>query len=201
MIYLHCLRWLEDPTRERGDLKLKKTKQVIEIFVRGRRYDWNQAWKNMKSAGAIGQLPQPGGIVYSSTVPPLPYRSPGVEPLSPLPPDIEIRTLSAGSLPDFSTPVECATQPSSGSINIPAHGLVSRDRTHTRQKISSCSSDNTRSLIQVPSNHRSDISNEWMRDMIERIWIDWTILLPIGKLVSMTIGMYPNIVSPHSRLA
>lgn len=67
MIYLHCLCWLEDPTRKKGDLKLKKTKQVIEIFVRGRKYDWNQAWKNMKSAGAIGQLPQPGGIFIDGT--------------------------------------------------------------------------------------------------------------------------------------
>lgn len=61
-IYLHCLRWLEDPTRKKGDLKLKRTKQKIEVFVRGRTYDWNKAWKNMKSAGAIGQQPKPGGM-------------------------------------------------------------------------------------------------------------------------------------------
>lgn len=62
IIYLHCRSWLEDPTREKGDLKLKRTKQNIEVVVRGRTYSWDQAWKSMKSAGAIGQLPQPGGI-------------------------------------------------------------------------------------------------------------------------------------------
>jgi hypothetical protein len=67
IIYLHCLCWLEDHTRKKGDLKLKRTKQDIEIVVRGRTYSWNQAWKNMKSAGAIGQLPQPGGIFIDRT--------------------------------------------------------------------------------------------------------------------------------------
>lgn len=60
-IYLHCLPRLEDPTRAKGDLKLKRTTKETEIIVRGRKYSWKQAWKNMKSAKAIGQLPQPGG--------------------------------------------------------------------------------------------------------------------------------------------
>lgn len=67
IIYLHCLCWLEDPKRKKGDLKLKRTKQDIEVVVRDRTYSWNQAWKNMKSAGAIGQLPQPGGIFIDRT--------------------------------------------------------------------------------------------------------------------------------------
>lgn len=60
-IYLHCLPRLEDPTRMKGNLKLKRTKQNTEVIVRGRRYNWDQAWKNMKSAKAIGQLLLPGG--------------------------------------------------------------------------------------------------------------------------------------------
>lgn len=46
---------LEDPKRRRGDLKLKRTKKKTEILFHGRRYTWDQAWKNMKSAKAVGQ--------------------------------------------------------------------------------------------------------------------------------------------------
>lgn len=71
-IYLHCLTRLEDPTRLRGDLKLKRTKKKTEIIVRNRPYTWDKAWKNMKSAGAIGGLPQLEGklvdISYSIVV-------------------------------------------------------------------------------------------------------------------------------------
>lgn len=72
MIWQHVQPYLEDPTRPRGDLKLKRTKGTINISVHGRVYNWDQAWKNMKSAGAVGQ----------------PYR----DPISPLPPDILIET-------------------------------------------------------------------------------------------------------------
>lgn len=57
-IYLHCLTRLEDPSRLRGDLKLKRTIKETEIIVRNRPYTWDKAWKNMKSAGAIGGLPR-----------------------------------------------------------------------------------------------------------------------------------------------
>lgn len=60
-IYLHCVARLEDPTRAKGDLKLKRTKMETEIIVRGRQYSWDQAWKNMKSAKAIGQELKLGG--------------------------------------------------------------------------------------------------------------------------------------------
>ncbi|KAL1869152.1 hypothetical protein Daus18300_005689 [Diaporthe australafricana] len=60
-IYQHIIPRLEDPTRPKGDLKLKRTKTRTEVIVRGRKYTWDQAWKNMKSAKAIGQLPRPEG--------------------------------------------------------------------------------------------------------------------------------------------
>lgn len=60
-IYLHCRTRLEDPTRTRGDLKLKRTKKKTEIVVRDMLFTWDKAWKNMKSAGAVGQLPESGG--------------------------------------------------------------------------------------------------------------------------------------------
>jgi ornithine carbamoyltransferase len=66
-IYLHCLPRLEDPTRVKGDLKLKRTKLGTEVIVRGRKYNWDQAWKNMKSAKAIGQLLLPGGRLWAIT--------------------------------------------------------------------------------------------------------------------------------------
>lgn len=57
-IYLHCRTRLEDPTRTRGDLKLKRTRKKTEIVVRNILFTWDKAWKNMKSAGAIGELPE-----------------------------------------------------------------------------------------------------------------------------------------------
>ncbi|ROV98664.1 hypothetical protein VMCG_06776 [Cytospora schulzeri] len=52
-IWQNVQLYLEDPTRPKGDLKLKRTKGKIAIYAHGRLYNWNQAWKNMKSAGAV----------------------------------------------------------------------------------------------------------------------------------------------------
>lgn len=60
-LYRHSLPRLEDPSRKKGDLKLKRTKKKTEVIVRGRIYNWDQAWKNMKSSNAIGQVPRPDG--------------------------------------------------------------------------------------------------------------------------------------------
>lgn len=72
VIYRHCRPRLEDSTRTRGDLKLKRTWRKTEVIVRNRPYNWDKAWKNMKSAGAIGQLSNAEGqlicIYYCAVV-------------------------------------------------------------------------------------------------------------------------------------
>jgi hypothetical protein len=191
-IYLHCVRWLEDPTRKKGDFKLKRTKQDIEIFVRGRTYSWNQAWKNMKSAGAIGQLPQPEGM-YKCLLSLLPSPcdlAPGSESLGPLPSEIEIRTLSSVSLPGLSTPARGVTQPSSPAINTPAHDPLTRGRIPTSQQTSSRSSDNPLSPLSVSCNFLDNSAIEWTEDCPKNVWTFCTSLLPIGRLITETIGMY-----------
>lgn len=67
-IYRHCRPRLEDSTRTRGDLKLKRTRKRTEVIVRNRTYTWDKAWKNMKNAGAIDQLSNAEGeliCIYS----------------------------------------------------------------------------------------------------------------------------------------
>lgn len=63
-IYRHCRPRLEDSTRTRGDLKLKRTREKTEVIVRNRTYTWDKAWKNMKNAGAIAQLLNPAGQIF-----------------------------------------------------------------------------------------------------------------------------------------
>lgn len=71
-IYRHCRPRLEDSTRTRGDLKLKRTRKKTEVIVRNRTYTWDKAWKNMKNAGAIAQLSNAEGqlicIYYCAVV-------------------------------------------------------------------------------------------------------------------------------------
>ncbi|KUI54631.1 hypothetical protein VP1G_10698 [Cytospora mali] len=55
IIWQHVQPYLEDPTRLRGDLKLKRTKATVAISAHCRKHNWNKAWKDMKSAGAVGQ--------------------------------------------------------------------------------------------------------------------------------------------------
>ncbi|KAJ4409466.1 hypothetical protein N0V82_009460 [Gnomoniopsis sp. IMI 355080] len=59
-IWYHVQPFLEDPNRVRGDLRLKRTKGNVQVLVTayGRRYEWNQVWKNMKSADAVGRQRQ-----------------------------------------------------------------------------------------------------------------------------------------------
>lgn len=66
-IYRHCRPRLEDSTRTRGDLKLKRTRKKTEVIVRNRTYTWDKAWKNMKNAGAIAQLLSPDGQLVEYT--------------------------------------------------------------------------------------------------------------------------------------
>jgi superfamily II DNA helicase RecQ len=53
-VYRHCAHYrLEDPSRKRGDKRLKRTKRKTEVILGNRTFKWDQAWKNMKRAGAI----------------------------------------------------------------------------------------------------------------------------------------------------
>lgn len=67
-IFRHCRPRLEDSTRRRGDLKLKRTRKKTEVIVRNRPYTWDKAWKNMKNAGAIAQLLNPEGQLLEKTL-------------------------------------------------------------------------------------------------------------------------------------
>ncbi|KAJ0109947.1 hypothetical protein J7T55_014749 [Diaporthe amygdali] len=109
-IYRHVVPRLENPARQKGDLKLKRTKKETEIIVRGRKYTWDQAWKNMKSAKAIGQLPQPE------------------EALSPLPPDIVIRTPTLTSPPFLAVSRDDIRESSLSTIDPPANRPASGGR-------------------------------------------------------------------------
>lgn len=56
-VYRYCAHYrLEDPSRRRGDKTLKRTKRRTEVILGNRKFTWDQAWKNMKRAGAIGDL-------------------------------------------------------------------------------------------------------------------------------------------------
>lgn len=96
-IWQHVQPCLEDPTRPRGDLKLKRTKPGLKVAISayGRYYTWDQAWKNMKSAGAVGQPCQGRSTCRLSGRAPCMSRSfvlnqDDPENPRPLPPDISI---------------------------------------------------------------------------------------------------------------
>ncbi|KAG8162811.1 hypothetical protein KVR01_007289 [Diaporthe batatas] len=82
-VYRHCAHYrLEDPSRKQGDKRLKRTKRPTEVIYGDRTYSWAQAWRNMKHSGAIV--------------------GPQLDPPSPLPPDITVRT--PPSVPCSSSP-------------------------------------------------------------------------------------------------
>lgn len=53
-MYRYCAyHRLEDPSRKRGNKRLKRTKKRTEVVLGDRTYSWDQAWRNMKRAGVV----------------------------------------------------------------------------------------------------------------------------------------------------
>ncbi|KAK2599653.1 hypothetical protein N8I77_011388 [Diaporthe amygdali] len=169
-IYRRVVPRLENPARQKGDLKLKRTKKETEIIVRGRKYTWDQAWKNMKSAKAIGQLPQPE------------------EALSPLPPDIVIRTPTLTSPPFLAVSRDNIRESSLSTIDPPANRPASGGRAIICRPIHNPTGDEAIPL--VPSCQSEPGFNEMMEAKAEEVWRLCLAGLPIWAIIYYAVGIY-----------
>ncbi|KAH8769133.1 hypothetical protein F5883DRAFT_65600 [Diaporthe sp. PMI_573] len=184
-IYLHCLPRLEDPTRVKGDLKLKRTKLGTEVIVRGRKYNWDQAWKNMKSAKAIGQLLLPG------------------ESPSPLPPDVVIRSpqaTSRGVLPVTSSvlPILPISNGNSqerafATINTQETGLIRHGHVLAHQtKKDHGSGEAGAHVLFEHLDMRMILPMEEYSEVVRKLCLSG---LPIYHVVSYTVGIFSSLLS------